>query len=99
MPALWQMVGAAVEEQPIQLKLTATLTNDIKKSVGRKDFQRGVLTQDQAGSFQVESFNNQHSHRIKRLSHANCFIVLAQDSGNVTTGAQVEVQPFPWFYH
>ena len=99
MPALWQMVGAAIEEQPIQLKLTATLTNDIKKSVGRKDFQRGVLTQDQAGSFHVESFNNQHSHRIKRLSHANCFIVLAQDSGNVTTGAQVEVQPFPWLYH
>ena len=99
MPALWQMVGAAIEEQPIQLKLTATLTNDIKKSVGRKDFQRGVLTQDQAGSFQVESFNKQHSHRIKRLSHANCFIVLAQDSGNVTTGAQVEVQPFPWLYH
>ena len=99
MPALWQMVGAAIEEQPIQLKLTATLTNDIKKSVGRKDFQRGVLTQDQAGCFQVESFNKQHSHRVKRLSHANCFIVLAQDSGNVTTGAQVEVQPFPWLYH
>lgn len=99
MPALWQMVGAAIEEQPIQLKLTATLTNDIKKSVGRKDFQRGVLTQDQAGNFHVESFNKQHSHRIKRLSHANCFIVLAQDSGNVTTGAQVEVQPFPWLYH
>ena len=95
-PALWQMAGAAIEQQPMQLMLTATLNNDIKKAVGRKEFQRGVLTQDQAGNFQVESFNKQQSHRIKRLSNANCFIVLEQDGGNVSAGEIVKVQAFPW---
>ena len=95
-PALWQMAGAAPQERPIQLSLTATLKNDIKKSVGRTDFQRGSLLQKDNGEFEVESFTKQQSHRIKQLSHANCFIVLAQDSGNVAAGETVTVQPFPW---
>ncbi|WP_333613545.1 molybdopterin molybdotransferase MoeA, partial [Psychrobacter sp.] len=97
-PALWQMAGTAPQEQPMQLSLTATLKNDIKKAAGRKDFQRGILSQTESGEFYVESFSNQQSHRIKQLSHANCFIVLAQDSGNVAAGEQVQVQPFPWLY-
>ena len=97
-PALWQMAGAAPQERPMQLSLTATLKNDIKKSVGRMDFQRGVLSQDAAGNFQVESFSKQQSHRIKQLSHANCFIVLAQDVGNIAAGETVRVQPFPWLH-
>ncbi|WP_372845049.1 gephyrin-like molybdotransferase Glp [Psychrobacter sp.] len=95
-PALWQMAGASHAEQPLQLTVIATLKNDVKKSAGRKDFQRGILTQDQSGNFQVESLSKQQSHRIKQLSHANCFIILAQDSGNVGAGEAVQVQPFPW---
>lgn len=97
-PALWQMSGASLSEQPMQLNVKATLTNDIKKSVGRKDFQRGVLTQGEAGSYQVECFSSQQSHRIKQLSRANCFIVLDKDSGNVAAGNTVTVQPFPWLH-
>jgi molybdopterin molybdotransferase len=97
-PALWQMAGAAPQERPMQLSLTATLKNDVKKSAGRMDFQRGVLSQDAAGNFQVESFSKQQSHRIKQLSHANCFIVLSQDAGNITAGETVRVQPFPWLH-
>ena len=97
-PALWQMAGAAPQERPMQLSLTATLKNDIKKSAGRMDFQRGIMSQNAAGEFEVESFSKQQSHRIKQLSHANCFIVLAQDSGNIAAGEQVLVQPFPWLY-
>ena len=95
-PALWQMAGAAIQDRPMQLALNATLENDIKKSAGRTDFQRGILSQNEAGRFQVESFTKQQSHRIKQLSHANCFIVLAQDSGNLSAGETVQVQPFPW---
>ncbi|OXL18089.1 gephyrin-like molybdotransferase Glp [Psychrobacter sp. DAB_AL32B] len=98
-PALWQMAGAALQERPMQLTLSATLENDIKKSAGRTDFQRGILSQNEAGNFQVESFTKQQSHRIKQLSHANCFIVLAQDSGNLSAGENVQVQPFPWLNH
>ena len=95
-PALWQMAGAAHSERPMQLTVMATLKNDVKKSAGRMDFQRGILTQNKAGDFQVESFTKQQSHRIKQLSHANCFIVLAQDAGNLSAGASVQVQSFPW---
>ena len=98
-PALWQMAGAAIQDRPMQLALNATLENDIKKSAGRTDFQRGILSQNEAGHFQVESFTKQQSHRIKQLSHANCFIVLAQDSGNLSAGENVQVQPFPWLNH
>ncbi|WP_440455226.1 molybdopterin molybdotransferase MoeA [Psychrobacter sp. ASPA161_9] len=97
-PALWQMSGASLSEQPMQLNVKAILTNDIRKSVGRKDFQRGVLTQGEAGSYQVECFSSQQSHRIKQLSRANCFIVLDKDSGDVAANSKVIVQPFPWLH-
>lgn len=98
-PALWQMSGADVLEQPMQLSIQATLTNDIRKSAGRKDFQRGVLSQNAVGSYEVESFTSQQSHRIKQLSRANCFIVLDKNSGNVSANSTVTVQPFPWLYN
>ena len=96
-PALWQMSGADVDQQPITLNLQATLINEVKKSVGRKDFQRGLLTQTENGS-QVECFSNQASHRIKQLSRANCFIVLDQNSSDLAAGSIVNVQPFSWLY-
>ena len=96
-PALWQMSGADVDQQPITLNLQATLINDVKKSIGRKDFQRGLLTQTENGS-QVECFSNQASHRIKQLSRANCFIVLDQNSSDLAAGSTVNVQPFSWAY-
>ncbi len=97
-PALWQMSGASALEQPIPLTIKATLTNDVRKSAGRKDFQRGLLSQNEAGSYQVECFSGQQSHRIKQLSRANCFVVLDKDSGNVSADSMVTVQPFPWLY-
>ncbi|MDX2372610.1 molybdopterin molybdotransferase MoeA [Psychrobacter sp. PP-21] len=97
-PALWQMSGATVSEQPMLLTIKARLTNDIRKSPGRKDFQRGILSQDNAGNYQVECFSNQQSHRIKQLSRANCFVVLNKDSSNVIAGSDVVVQPFPWLH-
>ncbi len=97
-PALWQMSGASTSEQPVPLSLKATLTNDVRKSAGRKDFQRGVLSADGSGSYQVECFSRQQSHRIKQLSLANCFVVLDIDSGNVASGSTVTVQPFSWVY-
>lgn len=97
-PALWQMSGVCPQEQPMQLTVKATLMNDIKKSVGRTDFQRGILSQNEDGTYQVACFVHQQSHRIKQLSRANCFIVLDQDSGNVASGNTVNVQPFPWLH-
>lgn len=97
-PALWQMSGAELSERPMQLTVKAQLSNDIKKHVGRKDFQRGVLSKNEAGDYQVECLSGQQSHRIKQLSRANCFIVLDKDSGDVSANTTVTVQPFPWLH-
>ncbi|MDN5891794.1 MAG: molybdopterin molybdotransferase MoeA, partial [Psychrobacter sp.] len=97
-PALWQMSGAELAERPMQLSIEALLSNDVKKSVGRKDFQRGILSKNKSGHYQVECLSGQQSHRIKQLSRANCFIVLGKDSGNVSADSQVIVQPFPWLH-
>ena len=69
------------------LTIKAKLISDIRKSPGRKDFQRGILSQDEKGHYQVECFSRQQSHRIKQLSRANCFIVLDKDSGNVAASS------------
>ena len=95
-PALWQLSGARTTEVPLTLSMQATLTNDVKKSVGRMDFQRGILSQDSKGQLQVESFAVQESHRIKQFSQANCLIVLAKDEDNLSAGAHVQVKPYPW---
>lgn len=95
-PALWQLSGVAQEDMPMTLTVTATLSNDVRKSPGRADFQRGILSQDETGQYVVSTAGKQDSHRIKQLSLANCLIVLPKDSGNVSAGEEVLVQPFPW---
>lgn len=95
-PALWRLSGVREDDLPMALPIWATLENDLRKSAGRKDFQRGILSQDSDGSLKVTNFSQQDSHRIKQLSHANCLIILDQDSGNLTAGEKVQVQPFPW---
>ena len=98
-PALWQMSGASVSEQPMPLTIKAKLISDIRKSPGRKDFQRGILSRDEKGLLSSRVLPRQQSHRIKQLSRANCFIVLDKDSGNVAAGHDVVVQPFPSWLH
>ena len=95
-PALWQLSGVAQEDMPMTLTVTATLSNDVRKSPGRADFQRGILSQDETGQYVVSTAGKQDSHRIKQLSLANCLIVLPKESGNVSAGEEVLVQPFLW---
>ncbi len=95
-PALWRLSGVNTDDLPMALTTQATLEHDMKKSVGRTDFQRGVLSQDDSGALKVKNFSAQDSHRIKQLSHANCLMVLPQESGNLSAGDKVKVQPFPW---
>lgn len=97
-PALWQLSGTATFDIPKPLMIKAKLTCDIKKAAGRKDFQRGILTQDGLGNYEVKGSAHQQSHRIKQLSDANCFIVLDKDSGSLKAGSDVVVQPFPWSF-
>lgn len=96
-PALWQMTGASEDEIPKPLLLNATLTADVKKAVGRQDYQRAIM-QNRKGKIEVTPLTHQDSHRIRQLSVANCFLILPSDSTGAKTGDTVLVQPFPWAF-
>jgi molybdopterin molybdotransferase len=70
----------------------AKLAAPIKKVPGRTEFQRGVLSPDDRGGWQVRTTGDQGSGILSSMSQANCFIVLNADVGNVQAGETVDVQ-------
>lgn len=89
-PALARLAGQQFE-RPILLK--ATITEPLKKSPGRLDFQRGILSAGPDG-LEVRSTGSQDSGVFSSLSRANCYIVLEQERGKVAAGETVTVEPF-----
>lgn len=90
-PALRRLMGET-ETTPILVPARALCR--LRKRPGRTEFQRGVLTRDQQGMLCVDSTGQQGSGILSSVSRANCFIVLAEDSGGVEPGTLVQVQPF-----
>ncbi|MGZ5052936.1 MAG: molybdopterin molybdotransferase MoeA [Methylobacter sp.] len=90
-PALARLAGLP-RTQP--LRLTATCTTPLKKSPGRMEFLRGILSQDETGRFMVESAGRQGSNILSSMSRSNCYIVLPEACGSVQAGEQVTVEPF-----
>lgn len=90
-PALLQLAGAT-PSKPLQL--LARCETPLRKSPGRREYQRGILTQISAGRFSVKPAGGQDSHQLKSASLANCFIVLDEDCAGVETGQMVTVEPF-----
>jgi len=70
----------------------ARLAAPIRKAPGRTEFQRGVLSPDPAGGYNVRTTGDQGSGILSSMSRANCFIVLPTECGNVEAGQMVEVQ-------
>lgn len=75
-------------------RMTVKTTSTLKKSPGRMDFQRGILSINDAGEMQVASTGAQGSGILSSIAQANCFIVLEQDRGRVEVGEQVTVELF-----
>ncbi|WNZ56579.1 molybdopterin molybdotransferase MoeA [Microbulbifer sp. MKSA007] len=73
--------------------LQAKLLKPLNKKPGRTDFQRGVYRSDENGMLVVEPVGTQGSHILSGLAAANCFIVLARESGSVEAGEQVVIEP------
>ncbi|AEG00789.1 gephyrin-like molybdotransferase Glp [Methylomonas methanica] len=90
-PALQQLAGAQ-PTTPIQL--TARCEDELRKSPGRQEYQRGILKQTAPGVFTVTPAGRQDSHQQKVASLANCFIVLDNECGGVGAGDMVTVEPF-----
>ncbi|GAB6139745.1 molybdopterin molybdotransferase MoeA [Methylosoma difficile] len=91
LPALAKLSGS----MPVQaLRLQAVCGSPLKKAKGRLEFQRGILSQSEAGIWQVVSAGGQGSNMLGSLSRSNCFIVLPADCGGVAAGDWVTVEPF-----
>ncbi|HHQ4525768.1 TPA: molybdopterin molybdotransferase MoeA [Aeromonas veronii] len=89
-PALAKLAGQQFERQ---LQLQAIAAEPLKKSPGRLDFQRGILSQGPNG-LEVRSTGSQDSAVFSSLSQANCYIVLERERGRVAAGETVTVEPF-----
>lgn len=91
-PLILALSGQHLINDTLSFKVK-TATN-LRKSVGRLDFQRGRLQINSDGELEVVSTGQQGSHLTKSFNHANCFIVLEQDRGNVAQGELVTVEIF-----
>lgn len=74
--------------------LSVKCSSDLRKSPGRMDFQRGILSVNEAGENVVSSTGAQGSGILSSLARANCYIVLPSDQGGVRAGEMVNVQLF-----
>ena len=77
---------------PLLPSFKVPCSSSLKKAPGRTEFQRGVLTQDAAGSWSVRVTGDQGSGILRSMSEANCFIILPEGQGSVAAGSIVEVQ-------
>jgi len=93
-PAILQMRGASDLSLP-QFELPCR--SRLRKSPGRTEFQRGIMTQEPEGKWVVHSSGRQGSGVLSSMSEGNCFIVLPEERGSVEPGDNVSVQPFALF--
>lgn len=94
MPALMKLQNCTAAPA---LTLNAKTLTDLRKSPGRMDFQRGVLSNEN-GELTVKSTGSQGSGILTSIASANCYIILPAEQGRVEAGTQVNVRLFERFY-
>ena len=75
-------------------EIPASCLSTLRKSPGRVEYQRGVLSLDASGAAVVESTGKQGAGRLSSMSMANCLIIIAAETDGVQPGDRVMVQPF-----
>lgn len=88
-PALLKLMGRTTEIES-EMKIKATLIDEIKKSDGKMHFPRGIL-ESKNGEFTVRSTGAQSSHLLTSLTKANCLIIFPEDRNMINAGDKVEV--------
>ena len=89
--ALLAMSGARIEPLPM---LRATSVAAIRKRPGRTEYQRGTVSRDPEGGWQVAITGAQGSGILRSMSVANGLVVLGHDQGDVAIGDTLDVLPF-----
>lgn len=82
-----------VDPAPPAPTFAVQTTQGFRKLAGRREFVRGVLHCAQ-GVWQVKPCGRQGSGVLSSMVEANCFIVVAEEAGDVAAGDVVQVQPF-----
>lgn len=100
----YQLASVGIEKMQglaYQAKQTfrAKTTTFLKKSLGRQDFQRAVLSFDEQGLPQVTSTGTQGSGVLSSIGKANCFIILDAEQGIVEEGELVTIEPFNYLFN
>ena len=90
-PALRHMMN---EQKNDNIELTLNSQVRLHKHPGRRDFQRGVVIQNEQGELEVTSTGGQGSGILRSMSMANCYIVLPEESDGIDEGDKVKVQLF-----
>ena len=92
------MIPALLKLQNVEYKqsllLKARLNGNIRKSPGRLDFQRVIVSTNLAGELEVCSTGSQGSGILSSISLANCYMVIPAEQGHVNDGDFVSVQLF-----
>lgn len=91
-PLLTKLSGCAGSGLGPRMKVRCA--QNLKKTSGRLDFQRGILRTGADGQPEVVSTGHQGSHIFSSFSQGNCFIVLERERGNVAAGEWVDVELF-----
>ncbi|MGY5957723.1 molybdopterin molybdotransferase MoeA [Kosakonia sp. BK9b] len=91
-PLLAKLSGNIAPAQPLRFR--ARVAGRLKKTPGRLDFQRGVLSRGEDGTLEVRTTGHQGSHIFSSFGQGNCFVVLERERGNVEDGEWVDVEMF-----
>ncbi|MBL1379128.1 molybdopterin molybdotransferase MoeA [Zobellella iuensis] len=94
-PALARLAGEALEPTPL---LQARALMPFRKSPGRMDFQRGIVSTQPDGSLGVVAAGSQSSAVYSAMAEANCLLHLEQDRGNVAEGDSVTLELIDGLY-
>ncbi|MRS19251.1 molybdopterin molybdotransferase MoeA [Enterobacteriaceae bacterium RIT692] len=91
-PLVATLTGQTTRIMPLRQRARAT--QRLKKSPGRLDFQRAIVSRGDDGVLEVRSTGAQGSHVFSSFALANCFVVLERDRGDVEPGEWVEIEAF-----
>ncbi|OED35339.1 hypothetical protein AB833_30730 [Chromatiales bacterium (ex Bugula neritina AB1)] len=90
-PSIKRLMGCT-ETAPAQF--TARCESRLKKSPGRIEYQRGIVSAAADGEVTVRVTGKQGAGRLTSMAMANCLIVIPAENAGVEPGDPVTVHPF-----
>lgn len=90
-PAIKTLMGMS---DVLPLQLPALCQSKLRKTAGRVEYQRGVMSRGSHGELLVTSTGKQGAGKLSSMVEANCLIVLDASVESVSPGDRVDVQPF-----